>query len=342
MYRLSFLIVIFILAGKVSGQVKNIHGPDFKVDCKKCHSTNSWNVEASKIEFNHEITEFKLRDQHAVISCKKCHQTLKFSEAKPECVSCHKDIHSMTVGNDCVRCHTSKNWLVNNIPQLHEQNGFPLAGAHTVLSCIDCHKSETNQRWDRIGNDCVSCHLKNYNATVNPNHKAGGYSTNCTECHEPISMTWGGGNFHFFFALTGGHNIKDCNKCHIPNNYKAANPECVSCHLNNYNNTLNPKHASSGFGTNCIICHTTNPGWKPAQMTNHDPVFFPIYSGKHAGKWGACTSCHLNPNDYKQYSCLNCHEHSNPTELAKDHKEVANYTFQSTACYNCHPKGREK
>lgn len=486
MYRLSFLVLLVALMCNANAQEKKSHGSDFKMDCKACHNPGGWKVETNKIAFKHETTNFKLQDQHATADCKKCHQTLVFSEAKSECVTCHKDVHSMSVGNDCVRCHTSKNWLVNNVQQLHEQNGFQMAGAHTVLSCIDCHKSETNQRWDRIGNDCASCHQKNFNTTTSPNHKLSGFSTNCSDCHEPISTTWGGGNFHYFFSLTQGHdtrdcakchegnnyktakpdcischtkdynnatnpkhsgppfgtncaschttnkgwkpvtvnfhtkfplteshNINECAKCHDPNNYGAAKPECASCHMNDYNatsnpkhtqpafgtncaechstkpgwkpvstnfhtkfqltlghsitdcskchdpndyskassdcaschtttynNTTNPKHATSGFGTNCALCHTTNKGWKPAQMTNHDGTFFPIYSGEHRGKWSSCVECHLNLNNYAQFSCINCHEHSNSGSVANDHKGVANYSFNSNSCLNCHPKGK--
>jgi len=75
-----------------------------------------------------------------------------------DCASCHVDIHSQSVGNDCVRCHTSETWLVDNIPELHEENGFPLIGSHSNLSCVECHTSETTLRFDRVGNECISCH----------------------------------------------------------------------------------------------------------------------------------------------------------------------------------------
>ena len=47
-----------------------------------------------------------------------------------------------------------------------------------------------------------------------------------------------------------------------------------------YMATQNPNHQTSGFSTDCVACHTTNPDWTPAEF-DHDGQYFPIYSGKH-------------------------------------------------------------
>lgn len=486
MYRLSLLIIAFFAIAQVNGQKKAIHGPNFKMDCNKCHNEKGWKIEPSQSKFNHNSTGFQLEGQHSQINCKQCHASLEFSNAKTNCNQCHTDIHQSTLGNDCVRCHTTNNWLVNNITELHEQASFPIAGAHNVLNCIDCHKSNTNQKWERIGSECIDCHKSNFDASQRPNHTAANFSTNCTECHDPISNQWGGRDFHTQFPLTNGHAINDCNqchqsgnytsvsadcvschkdnfdatvnpshiaagfstnckechnaaatnwssgtafhtafpltnshaitdcnKCHSPTDFKSAssdcvschkdtydattNPnhgmaaipttcvdchsaaatnwgvstnfhnsfpltlghavndcakchksgvykntstDCVSCHLTDYATTSNPNHASLGFTTKCIDCHTTNPNWKPAKMENHDQLF-PIYSGNHKGEWSKCTDCHLNVNNYSQFSCINCHEHSNQTQVTKDHNGVSGFVFESNACLQCHPRGED-
>ncbi len=340
MRRLSFLIIAFLVAASGFAQQKNTHGDNFKVDCKACHNDSGWEVEISKISFKHETTKFPLEGRHAQADCKSCHNSLVFTEAKTSCASCHQDVHNMSVGNDCARCHGNENWLVDNIPELHEQNGFFMVGAHAMATCIDCHKSETNLRWDRIGNNCSACHIDDYNASASPNHKNMGFSTDCEECHDPISMSWGAGNFHTFFPLTGGHNLNDCNQCHNGNDYSGLNPACISCHQDDYNNATSPNHAASGFSTNCALCHTLSPGWSPATMADHDPLF-PIYSGKHKGTWNSCTDCHTNPNSYATFSCTDCHEHSNAGDLADEHDDVSGYSFVSSECYRCHPKGEE-
>ncbi|MEZ4951391.1 MAG: hypothetical protein R2784_18685 [Saprospiraceae bacterium] len=106
---------------------------------------------------------------------------------------------------------------------------------------------------------------------------------------------------HDFFPLTKGHDINDCARCHIDNNFSNLSTDCISCHQNDFDNTSNPNHSGAGFSVNCNNCHTTDPGWSPAQYTDHDATFFPIYSGEHAGVWNSCAECHTDPNDYGSF-----------------------------------------
>ncbi len=320
------------------GYGQNTHGENFKLDCKACHTSKGWEIDMRQFYYNHDSTGFVLEGEHKKTDCKNCHKSLVFNEAKSTCALCHTDVHNMSVGNDCARCHNSSSWLVDYIPELHEQNGFPLTGVHTRLSCVDCHKSETTLRWNRIGNECVSCHRSVYETSTLPNHVQLGFSTDCTECHEPISNGWGSPNFHYFFPLTLGHNVKDCKQCHKTNDYKTTSSECISCHLENYNNAISPNHKVLGFGTNCFDCHTTELGWVATKYPQHDGQYFQINSGNHEGQWSACTDCHTTVNNYKAFSCVICHEHSNQADLAKKHENENNYTFDSNACYKCHPK----
>ncbi len=320
-------------------QAQSPHGENLRIDCKACHSPQSWAFNADSSTFTHAQTGFALNGQHARTECRSCHQDLKFTKTESVCVSCHTDVHSMTVGDDCVRCHETDNWLVDNIPELHEQNGFPLLNQHRMADCTDCHTSGDNLRWERIGNDCRSCHLPNYQATTEPDHQAAGFSTDCTDCHDPMAQSWGAENFHQFFPLVGGHDISDCFKCHLSNNFGAASPECISCHQDDYNNVTSIDHNTAGFSTECTQCHNTN-AWTPAVFTEHDGLYFPIYSGKHNNTWNTCNECHTTPGDYSAFSCIDCHEHSDPAKLANKHKEEPDYVFQSQACFDCHPKGR--
>ncbi|MBP6448253.1 MAG: hypothetical protein KA341_15735, partial [Saprospiraceae bacterium] len=79
--------------------------------------------------------------------------------------------------------------------------------------------------------------------------------------------------------------------------------------------------------------------WEPATF-NHDNSYFPIYSGNHKGEWNLCTDCHLNAGNFSSFSCINCHEHNNQTQVKNDHKGVNGYQYNSNACYSCHPKGK--
>jgi hypothetical protein len=326
MYRLSFIIVSFLMVTLAMAQ--SPHGNDLKVNCNQCHNPSGWELDIYLMRFKHDKTNFKLEGAHTQTDCKACHETLVFNEAPNQCASCHKDVHSMSVGNDCVQCHNSKSWIVNNIPEIHEENGFPLVGAHNGVSCNECHTSETNIRFDRIGNDCISCHKQDFASTRSPNHTALGFSTDCIECHSPLATDWDSDKAnHDFFPLTLGHDIQDCTQCHKTNNYADASPECISCHQTNYNNTTNPNHSTVGFSTDCISCHTTNPGWTPANV-NHD--FFPLTLGHDIQD---CKQCHKT-NNYADASpeCVNCHQ----TDYDNTQNPIHRDTGFSTDCVLCH------
>lgn len=344
MQRLSWYIVfisLILLTGFVYGQ-DNPHGEDLVIDCNQCHNSGSWNVSVTEIAFDHhKETGYKLDGQHAVIDCKQCHDNLDFKGLETTCVSCHEDVHMGSVGNDCERCHTTVNWLVEDVSQIHAENGFILEGAHTSVSCVDCHKSGNSLVWERMTGNCVDCHLQDYEATANPIHRELGYSTDCIECHSPMSPTWISEFFHYFFPLEGGHAQVSCADCHHNEPYTNASSECISCHREDYNEAQSPNHKQLGFSTDCALCHTTNPGWAPARYDNHDQDFFPIYSGNHRGVWNSCTECHTNPNNYSQFSCIDCHEHNDPNDLADEHDDVRGYQYQSQACFDCHPRGSE-
>ncbi len=391
------------------------HGEALKINCNQCHTTSGWEIDIYVMRFDHnKTTDYNLEGAHSQTDCIACHETLVFNEAPNQCASCHNDIHSATVGNDCVRCHTSNTWLVDAIPEIHEENGFPLIGSHSGLSCIDCHTADTNLRFDNIGNECINCHREDYLTTNSPNHNGVGFSTDCLECHSPIGTGWtpaviGNHDFfpltlghdiqdctqchltddysdidsncvschqdtydattnpnhnnvgfptdcvqchttnpgwtpatieHDFFPLTLGHDIQDCAQCHFTTNYSDADSDCVSCHQSDYSGATNPNHSSAQFPTDCVECHTTNPGWTPSTF-NHDGQYFPIYSGKHQGEWNQCIDCHTNPNDYSLFSCIDCHEHDNQNEVNNDHSEVNGYVYESNACLECHPDGND-
>jgi hypothetical protein len=313
------------------------HGADFNINCSDCHTSADWLTMRKDMAFDHDTTLFALDGRHAVVDCRSCHSSLVFSEAKSECITCHTDIHQQTVGQDCARCHTANNWLVDNISELHQNNGFPLVGAHASASCFDCHVSESDLRFDRIGNDCISCHLDDYNATTQPNHQANGFSTNCSECHDVNLIDWSTDKvIHDFFPLTKGHEIMDCARCHTGGTYQNTPTDCIACHQADFQNAQSPNHVLAGFVTDCKACHTTDPGWMPAAYLEHDVNYFPIYSGKHAGTWTACVDCHANASNYAEFTCTSCH--LNP-ETNDFHTTVSGYAYESSACLACHPTG---
>jgi hypothetical protein len=331
MHRLPLTIIFFLSAFFLVAQ--SPHGEDLMMDCVKCHNPSGWDINYQTLQFDHDKTDYPLEGSHAQTDCKLCHSTLVFDEVpSTECMSCHADIHSQSVGNDCMRCHTSETWLVDNIPELHEENGFPLVGVHSSLSCVECHTSETVLRYDRIGNDCINCHQDDYASTQNPNHQNSGFSTDCTECHNPFGFGWDSeGINHDFFPLTRGHDIQDCAQCHDTNNYGDISSECVSCHNEDYAGTQNPNHTTAGISTDCVACHTTNPGWTPATI-NHD--FFPLTLGHDIQD---CAQCHTTPN-YADTSaeCVSCHNEDYAGTQNPNHT-TAGISTDCAACHTTNP-----
>ena len=354
MRKLSSLILGLVFSVSLFSQ-SSPHGAGFVTTCTDCHSTTGWKIDTKKLSFNHITTKFQLVGQHLAIDCKMCHTSLDFSKTPTECVSCHADMHNQTVGTDCGRCHTPNSWVVNNITELHQRSRFPLVGKHVTADCFACHKNATGNLFQApasatlppnnsllqfgvIGIECIDCHRDKYEATTRPKHTLPVYSTDCVKCHKMTSFEWAGAGInHNFFPLTAGHKINNCQDCHKTPNYSNTSPECFSCHQPNYNSTANPNHASIGFSTVCSDCHTTNPGWKPAEYKQHDSKSFPIYSGKHNGKWNSCSECHTNPASYLQYTCTStCHPVGS---MNNKHNNVNGYSSSDPACFACHPSG---
>jgi hypothetical protein len=329
------------------------HGDDFKMNCAACHTSDSWDISLDKwnfdqpsrsmtaadsISFNHNDTDFPLEGGHASTDCRLCHEALVFQETSTDCISCHTDLHNMTVGSDCARCHTVDNWLVDDITGIHQDNGFPLLGIHAQISCNDCHTSDSDLQFTRIGNECINCHMADYLATTAPNHIESGYSTDCIVCHDINAFDWSSENIlHDFFPLVKGHDI-DCVDCHTSGVFAALPTDCITCHEQDFDMALNPDHKTLNFGTDCAECHGLDLDWTPANFRRHDDEYFPIYSGEHAGEWSDCIECHPNPSNYAEFTCTTCHGKS---DTDGEHGGVGGYVYESNACLACHPTGSE-
>jgi len=242
---------------------------------------------------------------------------------------------------DCARCHTPNSWIVSAITDIHLQSRFPLQGPHLMANCDECHPSASLLQFEPVGVECIDCHMTDYQAATDPNHVQENFSTQCTNCHLMTRSAWNGAGYnHSFFPLTQGHSLSDCNQCHDIGNYSNISPECISCHLEDFNGTSNPDHVTADLSTDCLQCHTTLPGWKPADFGIHDAQYFPIFTGKHNNEWKDCAECHSNQANYSVFTCLNCHEHSRK-KMDDKHSGERGYEYTSLACLDCHPTGKE-
>ncbi len=311
----------------------------FPQNCSTCHTTAAW--QGARFDHN-TFTQFPLTGAHVNATCAACHANGQFAGTPKTCNSCHLADYQKTTNpnhasagfpQDCSLCHSTVQWLGAKFD--HSKTRFPLTGAHTPLACATCH---TGGVFTGLNTSCVSCHQTKYNNTTNPNHIAAKFPTDCQVCHSTGAWTPASFNHSLTaFALTGKHITTPCASCHINGRYAGTPKDCYSCHQAAFQTTTNPNHIAAKFPTDCSQCHTTSQ-W-PGARFNHDPLF-PIYTGKHAGKWSSCSVCHTNPSNFQVFACLNCHEHSR-TKMDDKHKNIPNYVYNSASCLSCHPQGRK-
>ncbi len=308
----------------------------FGTDCGTCHTTSNW----PSGNFNHSLppANFPLTGAHATTMCISCHVNNTFAGTPINCVDCHQsnfDAHNLinpahaAFGTACANCHTTAGWPTNFN---HSLTAFPLTGAHITAACVACHSAG----YAGTPTNCYACHQAKYDGTTNPNHMIAGFSTDCKPCHGTIA--WPDGTFNHSqtgFPLVGAHLTATCLACHATQ-FAGTPNTCYACHRTDYDNTTNPDHSLTGFGTNCVTCHT--PTTFTTSTWNHDAQYFRIYSGKHKGKWNKCNDCHVIPNNYAVVECTEaCHQHP-LTEMNNKHRNVRNYSSQGNACAACHPR----
>jgi hypothetical protein len=313
----------------------------FPTSCEDCHTLNGWRP----ANFDHALSGFPLTGAHGRVDCGSCHVGGRYQGTPTDCNACHQQDYDRTTNpnhrasglpTQCQDCHNTGSWRPANFD--HNDTRFRLTGAHDRVDCARCHTGGT---YTGTPTNCNACHQTDYAGAANPNHQAAGYPTQCQNCH--TTGAWRPANFDHNttrFPLTGAHNRVDCSRCHTGGTYAETPTDCYACHQTDYAGTANPNHQAAGFPTQCQTCHTTG-AWRPASF-DHDGRYFPIYSGKHRGKWSTCADCHLNPGNYRAFECIFCHEHSNESEMRDKHKDETGYTYASAACLRCHPSGRKE
>ena len=313
----------------------------FPTNCVQCHAATavSWNA-----SFDHTQTGFSLTGIHATTACASCHPANRFKGTPTDCYGCHQADFVATNNpahvaagfpTTCVTCHlaNASSW---NASFDHTQTGFSLTGIHATTACASCHPAN---RFKGTPTDCYGCHQADFVATNNPAHVAAGFPTTCVTCHLANASSWNASFDHSTtgFALTGAHATGSCVSCHAGNRFAGTPTDCYSCHSADYTGATNPVHTPGAFPTTCVTCHTTT-AWQPSTF-NHT-TYFPISAGStHSpGRWSTCADCHTNPTNYAVFSCLNCHEHVQTT-MDSRHARVSGYSYDSQACYRCHPRG---
>lgn len=303
--------------------------------CETCHGEATWLPREAIRE--HASTRFPLVGAHAVVGCFACHPGAElgsFSGLDPDCASCHRDDlvratnpDHATLGwtNECQRCHVP---IVFQRARFDHPSSFPLSAGHAGRRCADCHG--TSGSFTGLSTDCASCHTDDYDRTTDPNHRAAGFSLDCTRCHS--TATWDGGRFDHpsSFALTGGHAGRNCSECHgNSGSFGGLSTDCASCHRDDYDRVTNPHHVNGGFPLDCLQCHTTAT-WGGARFDH--PQGFPLTNG-HAGR--RCQDCHGTSGVYTGLitACDSCHLDDYNGTTDPNHVAAA-FPRDCTACHS--------
>ena len=201
----------------------------------------------------------------------------------------------------CEDCHQTTSWkeLVSPLKFNHERTRFALKGLHAGLNCRKCHGDLT---FSGTPTQCLDCHMDVHRGEL---------GATCDRCHTP--STWlvpdmAQRHNRTKFPLLGAHMTAPCNECHVnqqKNEFVGVTTDCYGCHRADYEATTTPPHRSSGFGTECMQCHTaTALSWQTG--FNHAQTAFPL-TGAHAAV--ACAQCHQG-GKFRGTSvqCVSCHQ----------------------------------
>ena len=235
--------------------------------------------------------------------------------------------------NDCFKCHTMFSGVQSNkCNSCHDLfgNNSKFIGRERIAfknsKSLTFHQNLENP-------NCMGCHSGHMDANLTSSQKRFSHKffnvqtiENCASCHKgqkPLDK------LH--------EQVKDyCAECHNTKGWKFSsfshnrfnnNLKCSNCHIQDVpNNVLHNKS-----GNKCSICHTTIT-WRNI-IFDHTEHF--IFDRKHRP---ACNTCHINKENFNEYSCYGCHAHS-PRKIAGEHREEGIFDFSS--CIDCHRSGDE-
>jgi len=258
--------------------------------CETCHNLKGW----KKPSFDHDKTEYPLKDKHRSVKCDVCHKGPVDPKKKmgSACIGCHKrsDVHNGLYGDKCEDCHNTKGW--KELIFDHDKTKFPLKEKHREVKCQGCHTEPTVKT--KLPLVCEGCHKDD------DVHK-GQEGKFCERCHN--EQSW---REKVFFnhdltklPLIGLHAIVPCEECHLTATYKDSPLQCVKCHEKD---DVHKKRLSD----ECSLCHNPN-GWG-IWVFNHKIQGKLELQNKH--KDVECVACHREPVKKKWNTpkkCVGCH-----------------------------------
>jgi hypothetical protein len=220
-------------------------------------------------------------------------------------------------------------------PATHERFPIDVGSLHEGVDCNACHGEFDS--FKQFTCHSSGCHA---DADTTPRHAiVEGYeyvSQSCYLCH-PRGIT-GAALDHttsFPIAKTDVHKNTSCSVCHttpgLPRDVTCASGEC---HTEAMTDSTHPDSLGYVWGPKtCLPCHPSGD----VGGVDHTTLF-PIRPGETHGTV-ACVTCHEEPKDYKQLTCMTggCHKKD---ETDVWHEQVSGYEYVTGSCLGCHPNGQ--
>lgn len=238
-------------------------------------------------------------------------------DIKDKCASCHKPFWG--IENDrCITCHKLSE-IGKDSDSINSVNGnnknILFHGKLMNTECTLCHTDHEGIKPVRpVSNfdhsllspetksNCNDCH------GIPSDKLHSQISNNCSNCHNTDSWKFSG---KFDHNLIQGVNKNECLACHKK-------------HEDSFHRSLTSENE------NCSKCHSTDK-WKPSTFDHR--LYF-VLDKDHNAK---CGICHTN-NNFSQYTCYGCHEHSE-SNISGKHIEEGINNFSD--CVSCHKSGDE-
>ncbi len=324
------------------------HRGDAGLRCEQCHQESSWRQVTPQDA--HARTRLPELGVHAALRCADCHRQAafqQFSGPVTPCVACHLPTFqattnpshvSLAFSRQCESCHQFATWNFALFQQ-HEAIFGIYSGPHAGVwrDCASCHTSSADYKVY----SCTVCHAQ---ARTDPAHQGiTGYSyvsSACFMCHPNGQKGQFAQHDALFPIFTGTHAGKwtACSDCHTDPS-TAATFTCTTsaCHPQA---TTDPGHAGvPGYAFVSAQCLTCHPTGQVANFTQHDALYFPIYSGTHAGTWTGCIACHTSLSTPSVFTCMSsgCHAQAATDPI---HAGIPGYSYTASQCLSCHPTGQ--
>lgn len=328
-------------------------------DCRSCHTSESFRPHRFAVERHPE--GFPLLGAHREAACASCHTSERATlvgTTSTACGACHDNAHEpggsgMRIADaaDCARCHSGGTWQVPGFAErAHIDAGFPLAGAHDDVACVDCHRPDAGLAANAT-QSCTACHADPHSTS---------FASACTTCHRLEDEHWNRGALRVTadlhartgFALAPPHENPECVACHgTPSPYAASAQTPVASRptaSRDIETLASAARESNAASTNTITPSGDYAARFPGRTLDDCAA---CHVDSHAGQFlerpGGCAACHegthfvpaaFAPSDHTTFpldgghlavSCVRCHR-----KPAAD----APRQFRGTpnACASCH------